>query len=77
MKSVCILVVDLWNFPFVMCGLLNHYENLLYIKKTINVHLFVKLTCQRERESEREGRRGEAHEADKRERMRKEKGRVI
>lgn len=56
MKSVCILVVDLWNFPFIMCGLLNYYENLLYIK-TINVHLFVKLRCQRERESEREGRK--------------------
>lgn len=58
MKSVCILVVDLWNFPFIMCGLLNYYENLLYIKKTINVHLFVKLTCQRERERVRE-REGE------------------
>lgn len=32
---------------------------------------------ERERVREREGRRGEAHEADKRERMRKEKGQVI
>lgn len=30
-----------------------------------------------ERESEREGRRGEVYEVDKRERMRKEKGRMI